>query len=88
MFIGSVITAWILVPICYYTGAWSSDIYPVQSQSLRVKNGSLYPTAAMLTSNYQLNATLFEQVGVPMSKHVMLQFLSSALTIQCTITAQ
>lgn len=40
IFAAAIIGAWILVPIGQLTGAWESDIYPIQSQSLRLRNGS------------------------------------------------
>ncbi|KAJ7582911.1 OPT oligopeptide transporter protein-domain-containing protein [Mycena floridula] len=66
IFSSYVIVAWILIPVAYFTGIWESDKYPVQSQSLYLRNGSTYPTAQMMTSNYLLNQTLFDLYGPPM----------------------
>ncbi|KAJ3992066.1 OPT oligopeptide transporter protein-domain-containing protein, partial [Lentinula boryana] len=66
VFTSSVIAAWILIPTAFFTNAWDSALYPIQSQTLYLKNGSVYPTADLLTANYGLNETLFEEVGPPM----------------------
>lgn len=40
MFASYVIAAWILIPISYYMGIWESDKYPIQSQTLWIRNGT------------------------------------------------
>ncbi|THU87096.1 OPT superfamily oligopeptide transporter [Dendrothele bispora CBS 962.96] len=66
IFVAAVIGAWILVPIGFFTGAWDSDKYPIQTQTLYLRNGSKYPTDSLMTADYQLNLTLFEEIGPPM----------------------
>ncbi|KAH8927274.1 OPT oligopeptide transporter [Atractiella rhizophila] len=65
IFVASVIGAWILYPVGKLTGAWQSDLYPINSQALRLANGSSYPTARLLNADYTLNEELFEQFGPP-----------------------
>jgi len=51
---------------------------PVQSQKLRMTNGTAYPTAALLTADYQLNEALFNELGVPrLSAQVMWNYFFS-----------
>ncbi|KAJ3821045.1 OPT oligopeptide transporter protein-domain-containing protein [Lentinula raphanica] len=66
IFASSVIAAWLLIPAAFFTNAWGSALYPIQSQTLYLKNGSVYPTADLLTASYGLNETLFEEIGPPM----------------------
>jgi len=66
IFAACAISAWILVPAAFFTNAWDSALYPIQTQTLYLKNGSDYPTSALLTADNRLNETLFEQVGPPM----------------------
>ncbi|KAK7453217.1 hypothetical protein VKT23_011898 [Stygiomarasmius scandens] len=66
IFAAAMIGAWILVPIGFFTGAWDSDKYPIQTQTLYLRNGSKYPTGSLMTADYQLNLTLFDEIGPPM----------------------
>ncbi|KAF5338104.1 hypothetical protein D9758_015381 [Tetrapyrgos nigripes] len=66
MFTAGVIAAWILIPIGFFTGIWQSDLYPIQTQTLYLRNGSKYPTTALMTAEYQLNVTLYDEIGPPM----------------------
>ncbi|EIM85355.1 OPT oligopeptide transporter [Stereum hirsutum FP-91666 SS1] len=66
MFASYVISAWILIPISYYMGIWESDKYPIQSQTLWMRNGTKYPTASLMNSDFSLNSELFAEVGPPM----------------------
>ncbi|KAF8828451.1 hypothetical protein HHX47_DHR3000276 [Lentinula edodes] len=66
IFASSVIAAWILIPVAFFTNAWDSAIYPIQSQALYLRNGSVYPTADLITASYGLNETLFEEIGPPL----------------------
>ncbi|KAF8160534.1 OPT oligopeptide transporter [Mycena galopus ATCC 62051] len=65
IFAAFVLGAWILVPIGAIGGAWQNDLYPMQSQSLYIANGSLYPTAKLMNPDYTLNQELFDIVGPP-----------------------
>ncbi|KAJ3973155.1 OPT oligopeptide transporter protein-domain-containing protein [Lentinula raphanica] len=66
IFASCVVAAWILIPAAFFTNAWGSALYPIQSQALYLKNGSTYPTTDLLTADYGLNETLFEEIGPPM----------------------
>lgn len=66
-------------PSSSYTGAWDSDKYNIQSQTLRQANGSVYPTAKLLNlADYSLNEKLFAEVGAPrISAQVMWNYFFS-----------
>ncbi|KAJ7463681.1 OPT oligopeptide transporter protein-domain-containing protein [Mycena latifolia] len=64
-FAAFVLGAWILVPIGALGGKWQEDLYPIQSQTLRLTNGSRYPTAALMNADYTLNQTLYDIIGPP-----------------------
>ncbi|KAJ3821044.1 OPT oligopeptide transporter protein-domain-containing protein [Lentinula raphanica] len=66
IFASCVVAAWILIPAAFFTNAWGSALYPIQSQALYLKNGSTYPTTDLLTADYGLNETLFDEIGPPM----------------------
>ncbi|KAI4526938.1 OPT superfamily oligopeptide transporter [Schizophyllum commune Loenen D] len=61
-----VVTAWILVPIGFINGIWGSDKYPIQTQTLYLRNGSTYPTRELLINDSDLNEVLFDEIGPPM----------------------
>nr|GAT51061.1 OPT oligopeptide transporter [Mycena chlorophos] len=65
MFAGYVIACWILIPIGALGGAWQNDLYPMQSQSLFLANGSTYPTAKLMNADYTLNEELYAEIGPP-----------------------
>ncbi|KAJ7718252.1 OPT oligopeptide transporter protein-domain-containing protein, partial [Mycena metata] len=65
MFAAFVLGAWILVPISAIGGAWQNDLYPVQTQTLYLANGSKYPTAELMNADYTLNEALFATIGAP-----------------------
>ena len=46
-----VVTAWILVPIGFINGIWGSDKYPIQTQTLYLRNGSRAAGAQTSTLN-------------------------------------
>ncbi|KAJ6600951.1 OPT oligopeptide transporter [Mycena vulgaris] len=60
-----VLGAWILVPIGAIGGAWENDLYPMQSQTLRLTNGSRYPTAQLMNADYTINEELYQLIGPP-----------------------
>ncbi|KAJ7683096.1 OPT oligopeptide transporter protein-domain-containing protein [Mycena rosella] len=64
-FAAFVIGAWILVPIGAVGGAWQNELYPMQSQSLFLTNGSQYPTAELMNADYTLNEELYALLGPP-----------------------
>ncbi|KAJ6577596.1 OPT oligopeptide transporter protein-domain-containing protein [Mycena capillaripes] len=65
LFVAFVLGAWILVPIGAIGGAWQNDLYPMQSQSLFLTNGSRYPTAKLMNADYTINEELFAEIGAP-----------------------
>ncbi|KAF7347040.1 OPT oligopeptide transporter [Mycena venus] len=65
IFVAFVLGAWILVPIGAVGGAWQNDLYPMQTQSLYLTNGSRYPTAALMNEDYTINEALYEEIGAP-----------------------
>ncbi|KAF9162881.1 hypothetical protein BGX21_001722 [Mortierella sp. AD011] len=60
--IGFVITAWILVPLTYYTNLWNSQRFPIITSKLYRENGEAYVVTDVLTSN-QLNETKYDAYG-------------------------
>lgn len=64
-FAAFVLGAWILVPIGALGGAWENDLYPMQTQSLYMTNGSRYPTAKLMNADYTLNEELYALIGPP-----------------------
>ncbi|KAJ7790846.1 OPT oligopeptide transporter [Mycena olivaceomarginata] len=65
IFVAFVLGAWILVPIGALGGAWQNDLYPMQTQSLFLANGSRYPTAELMNPDYTLNQELYDTIGAP-----------------------
>ncbi|KAF7328409.1 OPT oligopeptide transporter [Mycena venus] len=65
IFVAFVLGAWILVPIGAIGGAWQNDLYPMQTQSLYLTNGSQYPTAALMNEDYTINEALYKEIGAP-----------------------
>ncbi|KAF7300812.1 OPT oligopeptide transporter [Mycena kentingensis (nom. inval.)] len=64
LFVGFVITMWILVPIAYFGHVWGSPTFSVMSNGLFTKNGSPYPFNSLMLPNGQLNQTRYEEVGL------------------------
>ncbi|KIY68861.1 OPT oligopeptide transporter [Cylindrobasidium torrendii FP15055 ss-10] len=64
LFTGFVITTWILIPIAYFGNLWGSPKYKVMSNGVFTKNGTAYPFLSMLTSEGQLNQTVYDEVGL------------------------
>ncbi|KAJ7153089.1 OPT oligopeptide transporter [Mycena crocata] len=64
LFVGFVITIWILVPIAYFGNLWGSPTLRVLSNGLFTKNGTAYPFAS-IRELLQLNLTPhYDEVGV------------------------
>ncbi|KAI9059790.1 oligopeptide transporter [Trametes sanguinea] len=64
--------SWIGYVVCYiaimgiyYSNVWNSKAFPMLSTSLYSQNGSHYDQAAVFGSNFQLNETALEIVGLP-----------------------
>ncbi|KAJ7459218.1 hypothetical protein FB451DRAFT_1405861 [Mycena latifolia] len=55
--------AWAGVGMLNFTralgGAWQKELYPIQSQSLRLTNDSNYPSFTLINADYTLNETLY-----------------------------
>ncbi|KAK7741861.1 hypothetical protein SLS53_004928 [Cytospora paraplurivora] len=68
IFVGFVITTWILIPIAYFGNIWGSPTYNIMSQGLFTKNGSSYPFESLLytdaSGTQQVNETAYNEVGL------------------------
>ena len=49
-----VVTAWILVPIGFINGIWGSDKYPIQTQTLYLRNGSTVRLVGLRSKSWPL----------------------------------
>ncbi|KAJ7157486.1 OPT oligopeptide transporter [Mycena filopes] len=65
IFAAFVLSAWILIPIGALGGAWQGKLYPIQTQTLYLANGSKYPTAELMNADYTLNEELYATIGAP-----------------------
>ncbi|KAJ7824588.1 OPT oligopeptide transporter [Mycena olivaceomarginata] len=81
LFVGSVITMWILVPIAYFGNKWGSPTFSVMSNGLFTKNGSAYPFNTLLTPDGQLNQTRYDEVGLAYAGAQYLWFIAYAAFI-------
>ncbi|CAN8096086.1 unnamed protein product [Discula destructiva] len=68
IFVGFVITTWILIPIAYFGDVWGSPTYDIMSNTLFTKNGTSYPFTSLLyidsSGNQQVNETKYEEIGL------------------------
>ncbi|ROW05458.1 hypothetical protein VSDG_00013 [Cytospora chrysosperma] len=65
IFVGFVITTWILIPIAYFGNIWGSPTYDIMSNTLYTKNGTDYPFQSLHSSgNQQVNETRYEEIGL------------------------
>lgn len=68
IFVGFVITTWILIPIAYFGNIWGSPTYDIMSNTLYTKNGTDYPFQSLLytdsSGNQQVNETRYEEIGL------------------------
>ncbi|KJA25433.1 hypothetical protein HYPSUDRAFT_64638 [Hypholoma sublateritium FD-334 SS-4] len=63
---------WIGIGLCYvvvmgiyYSNTWNSLAFPMLSTSIFSSNGSIYHQSAVFGTNFQLNQTALEEVGLP-----------------------
>lgn len=86
IFVAFVLGAWILVPIGALGGAWQNDLYPMQTQSLFLANGSRYPTAELMNPDYTLNQELYDTIGAPkMSAQLRWGYFFSCVVFSCPV---
>ncbi|KAJ4389340.1 hypothetical protein N0V93_006807 [Gnomoniopsis smithogilvyi] len=68
IFVGFVITTWILIPVAYFGDIWGSPTYDIMSNTLFTKNGSDYPFTSLIytdaSGNQQVNETKYEEIGL------------------------
>ncbi|KAL4784655.1 OPT oligopeptide transporter protein-domain-containing protein [Aspergillus varians] len=71
IFVGFVLTCWILIPIAYFGKLWGSPTYDIMSNGVFQKNGSAYPFNDLiyLDSNgmQHVNETKYEEIGLAYS---------------------
>ncbi|KAH8647649.1 OPT oligopeptide transporter [Xylariales sp. PMI_506] len=71
VFVGFVITTWILIPIAYFGNLWGSPTYNIMSQNVFLKNGSAYPFTSLIytdsTGTQVVNQTKYEELGLAYS---------------------
>ncbi|KAF8814692.1 OPT superfamily oligopeptide transporter [Phlegmacium glaucopus] len=56
---------YIVVMVIYYTNTWNSLSFPMLSTSIFSSNGSIYHQSAVFGSQFQLNQTALDIVGLP-----------------------
>ncbi|KAK8853053.1 hypothetical protein IAR55_003754 [Kwoniella newhampshirensis] len=71
VFVGFVITTWILIPVAYFGNLWGSPTYNIMSNGVFQKNGSAYPFNDLLytdpSGQQVFNETRYEEVGLAYS---------------------
>ncbi|KAM6503339.1 oligopeptide transporter [Amanita muscaria] len=56
---------YIIICVIYYTNTWGSKAFPMISTSIFQANGSIYNQNAVFGTNFQLNQTALQDVGLP-----------------------
>ncbi|KAF4872536.1 Oligopeptide transporter 2 [Colletotrichum siamense] len=71
IFVGFVITTWILIPVAYFGNLWGSPTYNIMSNGVFQKNGSDYPFESLIytdsSGNQHVNETKYHEVGLAYS---------------------
>ncbi|CAI0652967.1 unnamed protein product [Colletotrichum noveboracense] len=71
IFVGFVITTWILIPVAYFGNLWGSPTYNIMSNGVFQKNGSDYPFESLIytdsNGNQHVNETRYHEVGLAYS---------------------
>ncbi|EQB49285.1 OPT oligopeptide transporter [Colletotrichum gloeosporioides Cg-14] len=71
IFVGFVITTWILIPVAYFGNLWGSPTYNIMSNGVFQKNGSSYPFESLIytdsSGNQHVNETRYHEVGLAYS---------------------
>ncbi|KAF5497974.1 Oligopeptide transporter 2 [Colletotrichum siamense] len=71
IFVGFVITTWILIPVAYFGNLWGSPTYNIMSNGVFQKNGSDYPFESLIytdsSGNQHVNETRYHEVGLAYS---------------------
>ncbi|KAF8182044.1 oligopeptide transporter [Pholiota molesta] len=56
---------YIIIMVIYYSNTWNSLAFPMLSTSIFSSNGSIYHQSAIFGTQFQLNQTALEEVGLP-----------------------
>ncbi|TDZ18212.1 Oligopeptide transporter 2 [Colletotrichum orbiculare MAFF 240422] len=71
IFVGFVITTWILIPVAYFGNFWGSPTYNIMSNGVFQKNGSSYPFESLIYTDdggvQHVNETAYHEVGLAYS---------------------
>ncbi|TEA16818.1 Oligopeptide transporter 2 [Colletotrichum sidae] len=71
IFVGFVITTWILIPVAYFGNLWGSPTYNIMSNGVFQKNGSSYPFESLIYTDdsgvQHVNETAYHEVGLAYS---------------------
>ncbi|OLN98074.1 Oligopeptide transporter 2-like protein 2 [Colletotrichum chlorophyti] len=71
IFVGFVITTWILIPVAYFGNLWGSPTYNIMSNGVFQKNGSTYPFESLIYTDasgiQHVNETRYHEVGLAYS---------------------
>ncbi|KAK1543625.1 OPT oligopeptide transporter [Colletotrichum paranaense] len=71
IFVGFVITTWILIPVAYFGNLWGSPTYDIMSNGVFQKNGSSYPFESLIYTDssgvQHVNETAYHEVGLAYS---------------------
>ncbi|KAH8586419.1 OPT oligopeptide transporter [Bisporella sp. PMI_857] len=71
IFVGFVITTWILIPVAYFGNLWGSPTYNIMSNGVFQKNGSTYPFNSLIYTDAKgiqhVNETKYEEIGLAYS---------------------
>ncbi|KAH0443797.1 OPT oligopeptide transporter [Colletotrichum camelliae] len=71
IFVGFVITTWILIPVAYFGNLWGSPTFNIMSNGVFQKNGSDYPFESLIytdsSGNQHVNETRYHEVGLAYS---------------------
>jgi hypothetical protein len=63
IFSAFVVSAWILVPIAHFTGAWNPKSIPVMSNRLFTANGTLYPFTELTDRQGHFQKEAYDHLG-------------------------
>ncbi|TFK71695.1 oligopeptide transporter [Pluteus cervinus] len=56
---------YLVIMLIYYTNTWNSLAFPMLSTSIFSSNGSIYDQSAVFGTNFQVNQTALEEIGLP-----------------------
>ncbi|GJC78502.1 oligopeptide transporter 2 [Colletotrichum liriopes] len=71
IFVGFIITTWILIPVAYFGNLWGSPTFDIMSNGVFQKNGSAYPFESLIYTDssgvQHVNETAYHEVGLAYS---------------------